>query len=57
MELLSSVHWVAANNTKSYDEIVSSVHGWNERKRSLMKPAHVKAAYDRLVAENWIAER
>jgi O-acetyl-ADP-ribose deacetylase (regulator of RNase III) len=57
MELLSSVHWVAANNTKSYDEIVSSVHGWNERKRSLMKPAHIKAAYDRLVAESWIAAR
>jgi uncharacterized protein YwgA len=57
MELLSSVHWVAAKNTKSYDEIVSSVHGWNERKRSLMKPAHIKAAYDRLVAESWIAAR
>ena len=56
MELLATVHWVAAKNAKArYDEIVKSVHGWNERKRDLMKPPHIKAAYDRLIAEQWIA--
>ena len=37
-----------------YDEILRRVHGWSERKRQIMKPAHVKAAYDRLIAEEWI---
>jgi O-acetyl-ADP-ribose deacetylase (regulator of RNase III) len=55
MELLATVHWVAAKNSMaSYDEIVKSVHDWNERKRALMKPAHIKAAYDRLIAESWV---
>lgn len=56
MELLATVHWVAVQDEKAnYSEIVKSVHGWNERKRDLMKPSHIKAAYDRLVAEKWIS--
>jgi O-acetyl-ADP-ribose deacetylase (regulator of RNase III) len=58
MELLATVHWVAAeDHSASFDKIVESVHGWNERKRQIMKPAHIKAAYDRLIAENWIKAR
>src|SRR5260370_17698088 len=55
MELLATVHWTAAEKPKaSLDEIVQAVHGWNVRKREIMPPAHIKAAYDRLVAEKWL---
>ena len=55
MELLATVHWVAANGSNAgFDEIVRRVHAWNERKRRIMKPAHIKSAYDRLTAEGWI---
>jgi len=55
MELLATVHWVAKENpAASLDEIVRTVQEWNERKREIMKPAHIKAAYDRLVAEKWL---
>jgi len=55
MELLATVHWTAAEKPKaSLDEIVQAVHGWNVRKREIMPPAHIKAAYDRLVAEQWL---
>jgi O-acetyl-ADP-ribose deacetylase (regulator of RNase III) len=55
MELLATVHWTAAEKPKAnFDEIVQTVQGWNERKRQIMPPAHIKSAYERLVAEKWI---
>jgi hypothetical protein len=55
MELLATVHWTAAEKPKAtFDEIVQAVHSWNVRKREIMPPAHIKAAYDRLVAEKWL---
>lgn len=55
MELLATVHWVAAENPKAtFDEIVRAVQAWNERKREMMQPTHIKAAYDRLLAEKWL---
>jgi O-acetyl-ADP-ribose deacetylase (regulator of RNase III) len=55
MELLATVHWVAAEKpSASVDEIVQAVQEWNARKREIMKPAHIKAAHDRLVAEKWL---
>jgi hypothetical protein len=55
MELLATVQWTAAEKPKAtFDEIVQAVQGWNERKRQIMPPAHIKAAYDRLVAEKWL---
>jgi len=56
MELLATVHWVATENSAvDHREIVHRVHGWNERKRQIMKPAHIMAAYARLLSEGWIA--
>jgi hypothetical protein len=56
MELLATVHWVAAENSGAdFDEIVRAVHGWNKRKREIMKPAHIKVAYDRLIIEGFLA--
>lgn len=55
MELLATVHWVAANDSNAgLDEIVRRVLGWNERKCRIMTPAHIKSAYTRLTAEGWI---
>ncbi len=58
MELLSSVHWVS----RKHDEIpvtdsekaILAIHRWNERKRNLMKPIHIKVAWDHLSKQNWI---
>lgn len=56
MELLATVHWVALQGPSpvEYDEVVKRVQNWNERKRSLMSPKHIRAAFDRLSAEGWL---
>jgi O-acetyl-ADP-ribose deacetylase (regulator of RNase III) len=57
MELLASVHWVAAHeaNVRSLDDAVAAVHAWNDRKRHLMKPEHIASAWKRLGDEGWLA--
>ena len=56
MELLATVHWVATrgSNVNSSDSAQAAVYSWNERKRSLMQPAHIRAAWDRLTQEGWL---
>lgn len=57
LELLSTVHWVAtqdsANADMPFEEILQRVHSWNPRKAQ-MKPAHIKAAWERLKEQNWL---
>lgn len=57
MELLSTVHWVAtqecSNEEISPETIIEKVHAWSERK-ARMKPAHIKAALQRLQEERWL---
>ncbi len=49
MELLATVHWARAHEgARTLDEAVQRVAGWSGRKRSLMKPGHIRAARDRL---------
>jgi hypothetical protein len=57
MELLATVYWVAQNKpfAQNHTEALQAVHGWNERKRQLMQPAHVQIAWNRLVDEGWIS--
>lgn len=57
MELLASVHWVAAHEThvRSVDEAIAAVHGWNDRKKLLMQPNHIKLAWHRLADEGWLS--
>jgi hypothetical protein len=58
MELLATVHWAAIENPEAgFDEIVDAVQVWNARKRQIMPPAHIKAAYDRLIAQDWLPAR
>jgi O-acetyl-ADP-ribose deacetylase (regulator of RNase III) len=54
MELLGTVHWVASNAPlQEFGAITSLVHAWSPRKRSTMKPGHIRAAWERLQAHPW----
>ncbi|MCL1077043.1 Appr-1-p processing protein [Parashewanella spongiae] len=57
MELLSTVHWVATQDSANIDltetDLIQRVHSWNEHKAS-MKPSHIVSAFERLKAQNWL---
>lgn len=58
MELLSSVHWIAiqedAEARTSADTAAQGVLNWNERKRKLFKPEHIRLAWSRLKDTGWL---
>lgn len=57
MELLSSVHWAATRigaPTADLSIITTRVHTWNDRKRRMLKPQHIRVAVDRLRGERWL---
>jgi O-acetyl-ADP-ribose deacetylase (regulator of RNase III) len=59
LEVLSSVHWVMCHDRcarDSAEEVIKAVLNWNERKRKLIKPAHIEAAWQRLHQEKWATE-
>jgi O-acetyl-ADP-ribose deacetylase (regulator of RNase III) len=54
MELLSTVHWVATREqTTNAGEAISSVHGWNSRKR-MFEARHIYLAWGRLQEAGWL---
>jgi len=57
LELLSSVHWLAAHASppaEGKDEAVEGIAAWNERKRHMFRLEHVRLAWDRLATEGWV---
>jgi O-acetyl-ADP-ribose deacetylase (regulator of RNase III) len=57
MELLATTHWVAQENPKAAEdsnEAIALVHEWNDRKRQLFKPEHIRKAWHRLRAQSWL---
>jgi len=55
MELLATVHWVIGEKPELIadpDEVVASVHNWNERKKKIFKPNHIKIAMEHLKSLN-----
>ena len=57
MELLATVHWVAHHaRTKACDEesAVVAVQRWSTRKKRLLKPQHIKVAWERLAQRGWL---
>lgn len=51
MELLSSVHWVAHRAeapATSAESAIEAVHAWNDRKRRILKPEHIRVAWRHL---------
>jgi O-acetyl-ADP-ribose deacetylase (regulator of RNase III) len=60
MELIASVHWVAHRHNppaKQADEAIQLVHQWNDRKRRMFKPEHIRIAWERLRDQNWLPPR
>ena len=57
MELLATVHWVATNEAgaRDPDTALAAIQNWNPRKKLLMKPTDVAAAWQRLQEGAWIA--
>ncbi len=61
MELLASVHWVARESVTherplNDDALVQAIHAWNERKRRLLKPEHIRVAAKHLRAHGWMGQ-
>lgn len=56
MELLASVHWVATHEpgVQSLNDAIVAIHAWNDRKRQLMRPEHITAAWRRLHEQGWL---
>lgn len=57
MELLASVHWVSTHSTtpvQDSEQAMRAVHAWNERKRQMFRPEHIRIAWETLRRENWL---
>lgn len=57
MELLATVHWVTQENPEAAEDseqAIALVHEWNDRKRKLFKPEHIRKAWQRLKEQNWL---
>ena len=56
LELLATVHWVAAENpAAATEEIIAGVYAWDERKRRFTE-RHIKLALERLGDEGWLVD-
>lgn len=59
LELLSSVHWVMCRSQEAQDDVetaIKHVQDWNARKSKLLKPDHLRAAWQRLHDQKWASE-
>lgn len=59
LELLSSVHWVMCHDIAARDSssaAVEAVFAWNACKRQILKPEHLRCAWDRLKSQSWDTE-
>jgi O-acetyl-ADP-ribose deacetylase (regulator of RNase III)/uncharacterized protein YwgA len=57
MEILSTIHWLVKHEAVSpndHDELVKQIQSWSERKKNIIKPAHIDKAIQRLTQEKWI---
>lgn len=55
MELLATVHWVGKHEgVATQEEALAAVRAWNGRKKALMAPEHVTAAWNRLTQSGWL---
>jgi len=57
MELLATVHWVAANDdpaATTLDEAVERIHAWTTRKQRTMPREHIELAWNRLRDLGWL---
>lgn len=58
MELLASVHWVAASDgAATLEQAVERIHAWSDRKRKQMSHEHIAIAWRRLAELGWLPPR
>ena len=68
MELLATVHWVGTQETnpvQDSEQAIELVYSWSdglrpivdERKRTILKPRHIRKAWQRLEQQNWLAAK
>jgi hypothetical protein len=43
-----------AKPAQDSEQAISLVYEWNERKRTVFKPQHIRKAWQRLEQENWL---
>ena len=56
MELLATVHWVAAKEgANSIEQVIEKVHQWNVRKKQFT-PRQIELAYTVLIKKGWLME-
>ncbi|NES05639.1 MAG: macro domain-containing protein [Okeania sp. SIO2F4] len=60
MEMLATIHWVVTKEdpqaAEDSEKAIALVQEWNERKRKLFKPSHLKKAWQRLKQQNWFVD-
>lgn len=57
MELLASVHWLALHGEPPAVDAEAAIQGmasWNDRKRRMLQPEHIRVAWERLDSEDWL---
>jgi len=59
MELLASVHWLAVhqNVRATAEQAVDAMLNWNDRKRDLFDPKHIRLAWERLRDFSWLEQQ
>ena len=57
LELLASVHWIAAHQGSVDDqgEVTKRVQGWSQRKQRMFTAQHIESAWQRLHDHGWLA--
>lgn len=57
LELLASVHWMAARNGNADDlsGVTNRVQSWSQRKRRMFTAQHIESAWQRLHDHGWLA--
>jgi hypothetical protein len=53
---LLQADWAATrgSDVRTADDAIRAVHGWNERKRRMFSPAHIRVAWDQLADAAWL---
>lgn len=57
LELLATVHWVVKHDevdSEDLDLVINTVRSWDARKSNLMKPTHIKIAWQVLKEKGWL---
>ena len=60
VEMLATIHWVATREdpqaAEDCEKAIAHTQQWNDRKRKLFKPSHLKKAWQRLKEQDWLNE-